>query len=354
MMNRKLLAAAVAGVIAPMTAQALDVSVSGRVNRLIRFADNGAGSDVQHLDHTASRSRFTFTAEGEVMGGINAGAYLEAGFASNRGWQHDIDQPDDGASTNRDFRFSNLYFSGAFGKVTMGHAAPAGNGQMFSSHNGAWAGTENGVDSNSSISVHYSELMEGEDDTDSGLNVNSFYGFGAISPGRANILRYDTPSIGPIALAMSVRKDGADDHRWEFGGSLSHDVGGSSVIGGMSFSDDALGLSGGIAFPQGTSVNVAWGFDDTPNAMGVDRDYEHVYANVAHSWGDTSVAIQYQSAETGRSDRDSQNIGLGVSQSLGSGVQIYAGFNNYTFDDATNRNLDDVNSLHVGSMVRFN
>lgn len=340
-MNRKLLAAAVAGVVAPMTAQALDIGVSGHVNRLVRFADNGAGSDVQHLDHTASRSRIRFTAEGEVMPGITAGARLEEGFASNRGWQADIDTADTGPG--KDFRFSELYFSGGFGKVTLGHAARAGNGQMWQSHNGAWMGTEFGVDSNSSISVSVAD-----DPADSAGTVGSYFANGALTPGRANILRYDTPSIGPIALEVSVAKDGADDHMWNFGGSLSHDVGGASVIGGFAYSEDALGMSGGIAFAQGTSVNVAWGNDDVD-----DRDYEVVYANVAHSWGATSVTIQYQST-TNAADMDGQNIGLGVNQSLGSGVDVYAGFNNYTFDDATDRDLEDVNSLHIGSRVRFN
>ena len=367
-MNRKLLAAAVAGVVAPMTAQALDIGVSGHVNRIVRFADNGAGSDVQHLDHTASRSRFRFTAEGEVMPGITAGARIESGFASNRGWMADIDCPDTGSNQSThdhgldpigmvdcgidsegtdvrqgtvDFRFSEVYFSGGFGKVTLGHASRAGNGHMWQSHNGAWAGTEFGVDSNSSISVMAT------DGTSAGT-VGSYFANGAIAPGRANILRYDTPSIGPIALEVSVAKDGADEHMWNFGGSLSHDVGGASVIGGFAYSEDALGMSGGIAFAQGTSVNVAWGNDDVD-----DRDYEVVYANVAHSWGATSVAIQYQST-TDAADMDGQNIGLGVNQSLGSGVDVYAGFNNYTFDDATDRDLEDVNSFHVGSRVRFN
>ena len=56
-MNGKLLAAAVAGVVAPipMTAQALETSISGYVNRMVRFADNNAGYDVQHFENTAPR-----------------------------------------------------------------------------------------------------------------------------------------------------------------------------------------------------------------------------------------------------------------------------------------------------------
>ena len=344
-MNRKLLAIAVAGVVAPMTAQALDIGVSGHVNRIVRFADNGSGSDVQHLDHTASNSRVTFSAAGEVMGGITAGALIEKGLASNRGWAHDIDVADMGPSEN--FRHSYLYFSGGFGKVTLGHTSPAGADGIWQSHSGAWAGTEFGVDSNSSISVMATDGSKAG-------TVGGYFANGAIAPGRTNILRYDTPSIGPISLEVSLEKDGDDDHKWRFGGLLSHDVGGASVIGGFAYSEDALGISGGIGFAQGTSVNVAWGNDDNADDDYPDgRDYEVVYAAVAHSWGDTSVALQYQST-TNAKKMDGQNIGLGVNQSLGSGVQVYAGFNNYTFDDMTDRDLEDVNSFHIGSRVKFN
>ena len=83
-MNKKLLAVAVGSAIAaPMTAQAIDFKVSGHVNRMIRFADNGAGSDIQQTDNTASRSRVRFTGSQEIGSGITAGVRVEFGVASN-------------------------------------------------------------------------------------------------------------------------------------------------------------------------------------------------------------------------------------------------------------------------------
>ncbi len=388
-MNRKLLAVAVAGAVAPMGAQALDVSVSGQVNRAIRFADNGAGSDVQHIDGSASGSRYRFTAEGEVMGGITAGAHIESEFASNRGWQADVDQPDEITSpspstvddangdnmvdyvVNHDevekgssgFRHSYIYFSGDFGKVTLGHTSPAGNSAMWKSHNGAWMGTEYSPDTNSGISVisNADDMFAGgsnciratgetrvaEDplfvDGEKGCySVVSF--FPSINIGRRNTLRYDTPSIGPVSFAASMQKDGATKHAWSFGADLSHDVGAANVIGGLLLMEDVLGISGGILFAQGTSVNAAWGTDDG-------EDYEDMYINLAHTWGNMSVAVQYRSTENG-DDMEGDTIGLGASYSLGSGVDVYAGFNNYSFD-APGWDLEDVNAFHLGSRVTF-
>ncbi|MDE0002334.1 MAG: porin, partial [Rhodospirillaceae bacterium] len=235
-MNRKLLAVAVAGAVAPMTAQALDVSVSGQVNRAIRFADNGANSDVQHIDGSASKSRFRFTAEGEVMAGLTAGAHIEYGSAHNPGGGLDIDQADTGASSNTsdkpvatsgmpdpmsaghkhsakqvDARHALLYLSGDFGKVTLGNAPSAGNGIMWTSHNGAWMGTEYSPDTNSGLGVMMTEA-DADGNQASGYSVFSF--FPSVNTPRTNTLRYDTPSIGPVSLSASIQKDSADGHDW--------------------------------------------------------------------------------------------------------------------------------------------
>ncbi len=336
-MNKKLLATAVAGAIAPMAAQALDVSVSGQVNRAIRFADNGVNSDVQHIDGSSSKSRFRFTAEGEVMGGLTAGAHIEYGSASNRGWSVDIEQAD--RASTFDPRHSYLYFSGDFGKVTLGNAPAAGNLAMWTSHNGAWMGTEYSPDTNSGLRV-----ME-TDGSASGHSVYSF--FPSVNIGRRNTLRYDTPAIGPITVSASIQKDSPNSHHWSFGANLGHDVGGANVIGGLIFMDDVLGIAGGLAFANGTSVNAAWGTDDSSG-----QNYEDMYINVAHSMGNMSVAVDYRTTDN-NAGMEGRAIGLGAQYSLGGGVDIYAGFNTYSFD-APGMDLEDINAFHVGSRVRFN
>ncbi len=336
-MNRKLLATAVAGAIAPMAAQALDVSVSGHVNRAIRFADNGANSDVQHVDGSASKSRFRFTAEGEVMAGLTAGAHIEYGSSNNAGGGTDVDMADNKASF--DARHSLLYLSGDFGKVTLGNAPSAGNGIMWTSHNGAWMGTEYSPDTNSGLGVMMTDGMA------SGYSVFSF--FPSVNTPRTNTLRYDTPSIGPVSLSASIQKDSADGHDWHFGASLGHDVGAANVIGGLLYEEDKIGIAGGIAFANGTSVNAAWGSDDADG-----QDFEDMYINVAHAWGNMNVAIDYRSTDNGM-NMEGRAVGLGAQYSLGGGVDVYAGFNNYSFD-APGMDLEDISAIHVGSRVRFN
>ena len=361
-MNRKLLAVAVAGAIAPMTAQALDVSVSGQVNRMIRYADDGHDSDVQHLDTTASRSRWRMTAEGELDSGITAGAYIESGFASNRtsavGTHHKED-----VGPDPDFRFSYIYMSGNFGKVTLGHAATAGNGAMWNSHNGAWMGAEyssaevaSGVQLRTSTGGHVEVpldkpthkvvVKDGEPavETETTKKVTLYSAFGSVNRGRNNILRYDTPSIGPVSLAGSIG-NAKDD--WSLGASLSQDVGDSSLIAGVIYDDMRFGVSGGLAFANGTSVNLAYGTRDDKD------DHQDVYANVAHSWGNTSATIDFRTVENWTPGLDSQSIGLGMNHSLGGGVDVYAGYHHFSFDRA-DTDIENVSVFHLGSRVRFN
>ena len=255
-MNRKLLATAVAGAIAPMAAQALDVSVSGHVNRAIRFADNGVDSDVQHIDGSASKSRFRFTAEGEPMPGITAGAHIEYGSSNNAGRQGSTSSRDDkGASF--DARHSLLYFSGDFGKVTLGNAPSAGNGVM-------WTQPQRRVDGHRVLAGH--QQWSGSDAMTNGRSVGAFRVL--VLPERQHAPHEHAALRHAVHRAQSAsrpvsRRTVRTSHDWHFGASLGHDVGAANVIAGIVYEEDKSSASrAALAFANGTSVNAAWGSDD--------------------------------------------------------------------------------------------
>ena len=333
----------IAGVVAPMVTQALDVSVSGKVNRVIRFADNGVDSDVQYLDDSAFKSRFRLTAEGyeSLYSSFDARA-LEDAVEKMKQAERELEERLKSGPPVKfwgpSVRHSLLYFSGDFGKITLGSAPSTDSDIMWTRHNGAWAGTEYSPDTSSGLGVMNANGMSAE------YSVFSF--FPSVNTPRMNILRYDTPSIGPISVGASVQKDDATGHSWSFGASLAHDVGAANVIAGLVYEEDKLGIAGGLAFANGTSVNAAWGADDADG-----QDYEDVYINVFHSWGSMNVAVDYRSTENG-SDMEGRAIGLGAQYGLGGGVDVYAGFNNYSFD-IPGRDVKSFNAFHAGSAVVF-
>ena len=70
-------AAAAALLVLSPVASALDVEVSGHVDRMIRAADNGGnltgqGSDIQHLDNGSDQSRVRMTGRQDVDGGASS------------------------------------------------------------------------------------------------------------------------------------------------------------------------------------------------------------------------------------------------------------------------------------------
>ena len=341
MKRKKLLAASIAAAIAPMTAQAVDFSISGHVNRMIRYADDGHDSDVQHLDNSGFwGSRWRMRGEGELDGGLMAGATIESGFFQNgSGTPVDNSGPGD---ANTGLRHSYIWLSGNFGKLSLGHTAPAGTGAMWTSHSGAWMGTQY-----SAANVASGVLLR----TSSGAAAGSlFTNFGSVTLSRTSLLRYDTPSIGPVSASASI--DGDDN--WAVGGSVSTDMGGSSFTAGLLFAEDQkvdetkFGIGGGVAFANGSSVNLAYGADDSKS-----DDHRDIYVNLSHTWGNSSAAIGYRAVKDAYDQRDGTTIGLGFNQSLGGGVDVYAGYNHISVEKDGGPEYEDVDVFHIGSVVRF-
>ena len=77
-----------------------------------------------------------------------------------------------------------------------------------------------------------------------------------------------------------------------------------------------------------------------------------VYINLAHEWGNLSMAIDYRTADDSMTNLEGRKVGLGANYALGEGVNVYVGFHNYSFD-APDMELENINSFHIGSSVSF-
>ena len=189
-MNRKLLAVVVTGALAlPMAAQAVEISASGHIHRALVFSGMGGAADVKHSDGSSSGSRFRFKGSEELDNGIAVGATLE--FAA-LGSADASDAPNDSPATVPTIRHASIELSsGGFGKLAVGQTAPATHLISYANlDNLAWlSGAEAGCDFC----------------TASGMKSTVFTTFG---PGRMQVVRYETPSLGPVTLSFSA--DGND------------------------------------------------------------------------------------------------------------------------------------------------
>ena len=360
-MERKLIAAAVSSaLVLPMAAQAVEFSVSGQVNRAIISVDGGGikgdedmyDGGLQHVDANSSNSKFRFTGSGELAGGMTAG--VQAEWAALNG-------EDDGPT----IRHANVYISSAGGKLTIGQGSTAANGMAHADLGGAsWLG--------------------------GATNWCSYAGTGPACPsndgGRQQVLRYDTPAIGPASIAISVGNDDYWDAKVSVAGSVG-DAGYDIRVGHIAKRDvtvdeidgDAGNIttaSAAVAFGQGTSVALAWSQDKTGGFSNddIDVDHSYLYAKLDHSYGNGSIGVYTKSGslDGGLGDDISSELaglrvnidgtlwGIGIGHNLGAGATAYAGYRRIsadgsaTLDETIKGEMNDIDLFVAGIRVTFN
>ena len=147
-----------------------------------------------HKDANSSGTRFRFTGSEELESGMTAGIQLE--FDNFFGG--DDAGKKSGNKTIRT-RQGNVYLSTAGGKITLGQASTAADGMAHARLGGpSWLG---GVS-----------------------NWCAYHSSGPACPsndgGRKEILRYDTPAIGPASLAVSTGNNDYFDIKLTVAGSM--------------------------------------------------------------------------------------------------------------------------------------
>ncbi len=173
---RKAPTVAVAGALAaPMAAQAVDFTISGHVNRaLVVVNTDGKGgmpdrSKAEVKNNGSSSTRIRRTGSSEMMDGNSVGIQVE------------YQETGDGSLG---LRHANVNYAGEFGKLTIGQGSEAGDGSAY----------KGGV---ATFGVGHGQEM--------GSATLGPY-FGSLDAGtRTNMIRYDTPAIGPVGAAVSIR-----------------------------------------------------------------------------------------------------------------------------------------------------
>ena len=350
----------------PMGAQAVELEASGHVNRAVVVVDNddlpdNKDGDIRHVDGNSSGSRFRFKGTEELDTGLTAGVTLEFGVKPG------------GSTAGTSNRHASVHLAGEFGKLTVGQTGTAADGMAHAEgafNGGSWFG---GV-----------------------TNWCSYYSAGPACPsndgGRAQVLRYDTPALGPAKLSLSTGEDDYWDAKLTLAGSLG-DAGYDFRIGHIAEygedddSGDVVTTSAAVNFGQGTTVGVAWSRHDNPGgavlAGELDRgggggggrtidqwqaellpgttDVQHsyYYLSVDQSYGDGSVGVYWKKGEfdltgTAAPDIDGNLWGVGVGHKIGGGATAYAGFRRVEGYDIGPLSLDDANLYVAGMRVTFN
>jgi predicted porin len=429
-MNKKALAVAISGAVAaPMAAQAIDVNVSGQVNRAIMWADDGKQTDVFFVDNTASNSRFRLTGSQDIGRGMMAGFKLEFSAGTNQNASQTIKQSGDknlvspitrGSGFNRAIigrRVNELWFSGNFGKVSLGAGPGSSDGSAEADLSNTWLASESvwttwggalTFRTSGSLCQAGTTRSPTPPNTPPGVatvttTVNRVNGGTACRSGvamssvhsnfdgasRYNRLRYDTPSWNGLSASFSsgVNQLWEASAHWDAsfaGGDLSTSFG---YTNGRGDQNRQYTGSASYLFSQGTSITVSVGNREFRKACaastaalggpkqnctsipGGRSDARNYYVKLGHQWGNNAISVDYGQTDDLLTNGSSvQRVGFGYVYTVPKPkIELYGSFGwvNLKSLPATYRtstgvvagngsgDFEDMFTVGIGSRIKF-
>jgi predicted porin len=120
---------------ATMPVHALSLGISGQINKQLSSVDNGNESALAVMDNSNSGSRFRFTGEEDIGGGLKVGGVWEWQWQNTPSSGSEFNaagQIEETSATGLQDRKTELYFAAKWGKVSLGKGDGAGNGAAAS------------------------------------------------------------------------------------------------------------------------------------------------------------------------------------------------------------------------------
>ncbi len=355
-MNKKVLAVAVSSALAaPMAAHAVKYKLSGQINRAAVYQNDGNNSDIQFIDNISSGTRWRLTGSEDMGNGMKVGFNWE--------WQNS-QNPAGAPIKSGDFgeaetmRKAEVWFSGGWGKVSLGQGDGAGNGatevDLSDTWNVAYYGRTSFAGAVSWKTSSGAGLTAGGATT-AGAGIThgaTFSEFDAFS--RYDRVRYDSPALGPVTLSVSAGQ--AD--RYEGAARWSQGIGGGQISAALFYgkqnnvTKNRYGGSVSYLFSFGTNITVA-GAQNEPDFTGSTKATTW-YLKVGHKWGNNAVSVSYGESKdvvVGFKDKGFQ---IGFNHNIPKAkVDLYAGVHGNQLDSPGAASVDDIYAVVVGTKLKF-
>jgi len=345
------------------------LTISGQVVRTLFYADDGQSSATLHSGGAVTGSRLRWIAKGTVSETVTTGAMIEmdvpgsnneASLTLNDGIRPD--NATEGASAvswtiRQQFVWVNHK---RMGKLSLGQTNTASNGRSETTFSGVnMAADSGGVTYGKGI-----RFIETSNATKSisATAVNAVF-TNLDGRSRNDVLRYDTPRFGGMALAVSAITGGD----WDVGADYRAKAGAIKVRiqaqynntsassgtaeGTWSMSGAALhdsGLNGAISF--GRQENKAAGQDDEPKYV----DFDIGYRAKILATGPTNFSLNVQHSDSvSANNSEARSVGVSAAQIFSSiGASMAVTYKNYSFDTDTGT-FDDIDVLSLQTVFKF-
>ena len=329
--------------------QALEVKLSGQVNRAVMWADNGKDTSILNVDNDNSSTRWRLTGSEAVNDSVTVGVVWENEFQSNDSSKVDVGQDNDGNSEFND-RKLEAYFAMPFGKFSIGQGDGAANGTSEEDLSGTTVIMYSGVNDTAG-SINFRD----KNDTPIATVGSTRSNFDGLS--RNDRLRYDTPSFGGATLSASFTNGDA----YELAARYAADFDGlgkiTTAIGYADSNDrsnpEYTQIGGSVSWlhTSGVNLTVSSGARDIDNT---NRDPVNYYGKLGYKFDIHAIAVEYGMTEDLSQNKDkSKNYGLAYVIKPWNGVEFYGTYRSYKLDRDDTSNIEDIHQVMMGTRVKF-
>ena len=364
----------------------VSLEISGQVNELVYFWDDGFESNVYQGTNTFSSSRFRFKGSAAITADWSAGYYIEIDFEGAIAASQT--QANDDPARQPRLRHSAWYLkSSRLGTLWMGQYSHATDDIVLYANGGTSPATAANL--NSAPAAGFSLHSGGGIYTN--IQLGDLWQF--LDTDRGNIIRYDSPSIAGFVISAAWGEDDVWDvalrYAGEFNGvKIAAGIGyyennengfaGSYIAGIPSDFDEIRGSISVLHEPTGLFVDFAGIHREFDVAAKGDFNYWYLRGGIYRKFvalGKTSLYAEYSEA-TGALDglvaapfgggvvvagvitqSDLTSYGLGISQNIdAAAMQLYLGWRHMEADvvDALGTiPTDDIDIVYTGAVIKF-
>jgi len=362
-MNKKLLTVAVSSALAaPMAAHAVKYKLSGQVNRAMVVQSDGENSDIQFIDNVASGTRWRMNGSEDIGSGMKVGFNWEWQNSSNSAGSAIGANPGNGNSSQT-LRKAEVWFSGNWGKVSLGQGDGAGNGSTEVDLSDTWNVAYVALNSYGGAVAWRTGggnyiTAGGGTSTSAGAGVahgQTYSYYDAFS--RYDRIRYDSPALGPVTVSVS---GGARD-KYEGAVRWSQGLGGGQIsaavfYGTQSSANIEQRYGGSVAYLFSFGTNLMLSYASNESTLTGVPDGTTWYLKVGHKWGNNAVSLGYGSAEDATPGFTDNGFNIGFNHNIPKAkVDVYAGAGWYSLEDqpAGQPGVDDIWTITVGTKLKF-
>ena len=369
----------------------VSLTVSGQVNELVYWWDDGVESNVYVGTSGFSSSRFRFRGDAKINADWSAGYYIEIETVSAQ--VSGTSASDDDSSVAVQLRHSTWFLkSKQLGTLWVGHTSHATDDIVLFANGGTGAATA----ANYNVAPGANITFRGSN----GLELNDIFDF--LDTDRANVIRYDSPTFAGFTISASW----GEDDMWDVALKYAGEFNGIKIAGGIGYHverdvtgdngshnlgelypnvdfEDVRGSISVLHEPTGLFVDFAGVHREFDDPRFDDFNYWMIRGGIYRKWfaiGKTSIFGEYAEAQnsgnllttTGSvaddnlrrvtyTSADGTLYGIGINQYIdAAAMELYAGWRHFEADlvelnDGRRGSVptDDIDTVYAGARIQF-